>query len=135
MRTLPVLLAGTRTLPDLATFNAATLDRIAANGDLYITGAALPRDLLSESRSLAAARLRTTLVAAPTELVDPARDAYRTLLQRPLGDTPVHPGETPQPRRQRPIRPAHQCRPRSVNLGELTDCVKRCRARPTRSTN
>ena len=48
IRTLPVLLAGTRTLPDLATFNAATLDRLAATGDLYVTGAALPRDLLSE---------------------------------------------------------------------------------------
>ena len=60
MRTLPVLLAGTRTLPDLATFNAATLDRLAATGDLYVTGAALPRDLLSDNRALAAARLRNT---------------------------------------------------------------------------
>jgi hypothetical protein len=50
MRTLPALLAGTRTLPDLATCNAATLDRLAATDDLYVTNAALPRDLLSEGR-------------------------------------------------------------------------------------
>jgi len=95
IRTLPVLLAGTRTLPDLAMWNAATLDRIAATGDLYVTGATLPRDLLSENRTLAAARLSNTLVAAPPVLVDPARDAYRELLQRPLGDTHVHPAEPP----------------------------------------
>ena len=95
IRSLPVLLAGTRTLPDLATFNAATLDRIAATGDLYVTGAALPRDLLSDNRTLAAARLRNTLVAAPPELVDPARDAYRTLLQPPRGDIHAHRAEPP----------------------------------------
>ena len=95
IRSLPVLLAGTCTLPDLATWNAATLDRIASTGDLYVTGAALPRDLLSEDRSLAAARLRNTLVAAPPEFVDPARDAYRRLLQRLLGDTHAPPAEPP----------------------------------------
>ena len=95
IRSLPVLLAGTRTLPDLATFNAATLDRIAATGDLYVTGAALPRDLLSENRALAAARLRNALVAAPPELVNSARDAYRELLQPPLGDIHAHRAEPP----------------------------------------
>ena len=91
MRTLPVLLASTRTLRDLATWNAATLDRIAATGDLYIAGAALPRDLLSENQSLAAARLRGALVAAPPELVDSARDAYRALLESRVGDTHLRP--------------------------------------------
>ena len=93
MRTLPVLLAGTRTLPELATFNVATLDRLAATGDLYATGAALPRDLLSEDRALAATRLRNELVAAPAELVDPARDSYRTLLEGQARPTdPTRPG-------------------------------------------
>ena len=80
IRTLPVLLAGTRTPPDLATFNAAALDRLAATGELYVIAAALPRDLLSDNRTLAAARLRNELVAAPPSLVDPARSAYGSLL-------------------------------------------------------
>ena len=87
IHTLPVLLAGTRTLPDLATFNAATLDRIATIGDLYVTGAALPRDLLSEDRALAAARLRSTVVAAPQPIVGSAREAYRALLESRAGET------------------------------------------------
>ena len=91
-----MLLAGTRTLPDLATWNAATLDRLAATGDLYITGAALPRDLLSEVRSLAAARLRNTLVAAPPAHVDTARGAYRTLVQPRTGTPTCTPTEPPR---------------------------------------
>ena len=86
-----MLLAGTRTLPELGTFNAATLDRLAATGDLYVTGAALPRDLLSDNRALAVARLRNTLVAAPPALVTSARDAYRALLEPRVGDTHPRP--------------------------------------------
>jgi hypothetical protein len=74
---VPLLLRLTERYGDVAAWNELTLRQQAANGELWVVGTAIPRDLASENSALADAKLRGYLVLAPAVLVDAIEKAYR----------------------------------------------------------
>ena len=80
---LPVLLPATRAFNDIARWNRVTLERQADAGDIWLRGQDLPRDVVSEERNLAQARLAGRVVVAPPSIVRDAVTDYARLAGRP----------------------------------------------------
>jgi hypothetical protein len=90
----PVLLRGSEAFRDVARWNRYVLEAQTAAGAVLIAAHDLPRDLLSDDRSLAHSNLTGRAAVVPASLVDAVMRSYRLLDQSALS---VGRGSTPAP--------------------------------------
>ncbi|MDT0164469.1 hypothetical protein Q9R32_02730 [Actinotalea sp. AC32] len=80
-----VLNGAVQVMADIAVHEGTTFDRLARAGLLYTPARTLPRDLVSERRDLATARLEHRIVRAPDVITEATARMYAEVAAHPIG--------------------------------------------------